>query len=83
METLDIHDSGSITPPEPVVVQLAPVPEADSSSAKKMQKGKTRERNDAKWETLKDEIYRIYMLEDTPLTVTMLMMEQLHQFKRS
>ncbi|CZR60770.1 uncharacterized protein PAC_10666 [Phialocephala subalpina] len=47
------------------------------------QKGKTRPRNDAKWESLKDEIFRIYMAEDNTLSVTMLLIEQMHNFKRS
>ncbi|KAE8449896.1 hypothetical protein EG329_007373 [Mollisiaceae sp. DMI_Dod_QoI] len=47
------------------------------------QKGATLARNDAKWELLKDEIYRIYMVESNTLSATMALIEQIHQFRAS
>lgn len=46
-------------------------------------KTKTLERNDAEWESLKDEIFRIYMAENNTLDVTMTMIELQHNFTRS
>lgn len=69
-----------------LTMEAPPKPRDASSeglSTRTKQKGKTRERNDAKWESLKDEIYRVYTLEDSTLAVTMLLIEQLHQFKAS
>ncbi|KAF8853928.1 hypothetical protein BDZ45DRAFT_748090 [Acephala macrosclerotiorum] len=46
-------------------------------------KGKALARNDAQWDSLKDEIFRVYIAEDHTLVVTISMIEQIYQFKRS
>lgn len=62
-----------------------PYHEEDKSntSSIEQQKRKTLERNDAEWESIKDEIFRIYMAENNTLSVTMSMIELLHKFSRS
>ncbi|CZR60771.1 uncharacterized protein PAC_10667 [Phialocephala subalpina] len=47
------------------------------------QKGKALARNDAQWESLKDDIFRVYIAEDHTLAITMTIFEQMYQFKRS
>jgi hypothetical protein len=40
-------------------------------------------RNDQKWESLREEIHTIYMIQMTPLPKTMLLIEERHGFKAS
>lgn len=47
------------------------------------QKGAVLLRNDQKWESLKQEIWRVYMTENNTLPQTMLKIEQAHGFKAS
>jgi len=47
------------------------------------QKGAVLSRNDQKWETLKQEIWTVYMMEKHTLPQTMLKIEQAHNFKAS
>jgi hypothetical protein len=49
----------------------------------KPRKGLVLSRNDQKWESLKDEIQRVYMKENNTLPRTMLQIEQTHGFKAS
>ncbi|KAE9378380.1 hypothetical protein N431DRAFT_541859 [Stipitochalara longipes BDJ] len=49
----------------------------------KPQKGPILSRNDRKWESLKQEIQRVYMTENRTLPQTMLKIEQAHGFKAS
>jgi hypothetical protein len=56
---------------------------SSTSSTERTQKTKTLERNDAEWEAIKDDIFRIYMAENNTLSVTVFMVEQLYNFKRS
>ncbi|KAF8851558.1 hypothetical protein BDZ45DRAFT_144454 [Acephala macrosclerotiorum] len=53
------------------------------STALRSQKGKTVARNDAKWDSLKDEIKRMYMVENATLAQTMLLVHQLYGFQAS
>jgi hypothetical protein len=45
--------------------------------------GPTLLRNDQRWESLREEIYTIYMIQKTPLPKTMLLIEERHGFKAS
>jgi hypothetical protein len=47
------------------------------------QKGAVLSRNDQKWESLKQEIWTVYMMEKNTLPQTMLEIEQAHNFKAS
>jgi hypothetical protein len=46
-------------------------------------KGPRLSRNDQKWETLREDIRRIYMTANNTLPNTMLMIEETHSFKAS
>jgi hypothetical protein len=47
------------------------------------QKGAVLSRNDQKWESFKQEIWTVYMMEKNTLPQTMLKIEQAHNFKAS
>jgi hypothetical protein len=46
-------------------------------------KGPALLRNNQKWESLREEIHMIYMIQMTPLPKTMLLIEERHGFKAS
>jgi hypothetical protein len=48
-----------------------------------IQKGPLLSRNDQKWESLREHIYKIYITENNTLSKTMLMTEEQHDFKAS
>jgi hypothetical protein len=50
---------------------------------RKPQKGTVLSRNDQKWESLKQEIWTVYMMEKNTLPQTMLKIEHAHNFKAS
>jgi hypothetical protein len=47
------------------------------------QKGAVLSRNDQKWESLKQEIWTVYMMKKNTLPQTMLKIERAHKFKAS
>jgi hypothetical protein len=49
--------------------------------SQKLQKGPRLSRNDAKWDSLKDAIHQIYMIENKTLPETMQLIEERHSFK--
>jgi hypothetical protein len=48
-----------------------------------IQKGPILSRNDQKWESLRQHIYKFYITENNTLSKTMLMTEEQHDFKAS
>lgn len=46
-------------------------------------KGKTLSRNDARWDSMRDEIFRIYMEQDNTLATTKMMIEVMYNFRQS
>ncbi len=46
-------------------------------------KGPTLLRNDQRWESMREEIHTIYMIQKIPLPKTMLLIEERHGFKAS
>ncbi|KUJ16030.1 uncharacterized protein LY89DRAFT_783260 [Mollisia scopiformis] len=55
----------------------------NTSPVRASKRGKTLVRNDALWETIRDDIFQIYMAQDNTLPLTMLLIETRYNFKRS
>ncbi len=53
------------------------------ASSQGPQRGLLLSRNDQKWESLQEDIRRVYMTENNTLPKTMLMIEEQHDFKAS
>jgi Clr5 domain len=55
----------------------------DETPPQRSQKGSVLSRNDQKWESLKQDIHKVYMSENTTLSQTMIRIEEGFGFKAS